>query len=174
MISTHPMADCRVFSVVKNRCRRESDQKESDYFVIQSSDFVNVLALTKQKEVVMVRQFRHGREGYSWEIPGGLVDPGEAPLDAGVRELKEETGYVGSAARIYATCSPNPAIMNNTCHFVLVEDVVFSGSLDWDENEEIEVRMIPLSEIKEYCRDGRIHHSMTLSALYHYSLVPVC
>jgi len=169
-LESERMSDCRVFEVFKNRCQRTSDQKESDYFVIQSADFVNVVALTPEKKMVLVRQFRHGKEGYSWEVPGGLVDPGESPLKAGVRELKEETGYEGSSAQVYANCSPNPAIMSNTCHFVVVENVILSGSCSWDENEEIEVTLLPLSDVWQWCREGRIHHSLTLAALWHYAL----
>ena len=83
-------ADCRIFKVRKSRFHRRSDQKEGDFFVLDTNDWVNVLALTKCQELVMVRQFRFGTEAFSLEPPGGVVEKGESPVLAGERELEEE------------------------------------------------------------------------------------
>lgn len=168
--SREPVADCRVFQVERRRSRRVADGRTSDWFVIQTNDFVNVVAVTAEEELVLVRQFRHGSDEFSWEIPGGMVDEGEEPLAAGVRELAEETGYAGESARIFARCHPNPAIMDNWCHFVLATDVRRVSEPDWDENEQMEIRTVPMAEVREMLAQGRLTHSLTLAALLHYFL----
>jgi len=169
--NTEEVADCRVFSVIRQRSCHEGDGRKSDWYVIDTDDFVNVVALTEDSRLILVRQFRHGSNEMSLELPGGMVDPGEDPLDAGQRELLEETGYRGERARIFADCHPNPAIMNNRCHYVLIENAKKVAEVDWDEHEEMEVSLLPLSEIWEACRKGELTHSLTLAALLRYSLL---
>jgi 8-oxo-dGTP pyrophosphatase MutT (NUDIX family) len=164
-------ADCRVFRLTRRTSRHEGDRRESDWFVIDTDDFVNVVALTDEREVVLVRQFRHGSETFSLELPGGMVDEDEDPLAAGVRELREETGFVGKSARTFASCHPNPAIMNNRCHFVLVEGAQLASAVDWDEHEEMEVITLPIEEVYRACREGELTHSLTLAALLHFQLM---
>ena len=88
-------ADCRIFEVRKQRLRRRSDHIEGDFYVLNTNDWVNVIALTPKEEIILVRQFRYGSKEQSLEPPGGVVEKGEDPLIAGLRELQEETGYVG-------------------------------------------------------------------------------
>ncbi|MGE9290718.1 MAG: NUDIX hydrolase [Puniceicoccales bacterium] len=168
---TREVADCRVFRVITRRSRRLDDGRESDWYVVDTNDFVNVVAITEKNELVLVSQFRHGSEELSLELPGGMVDDGEDPLRAGVRELLEETGYAGEGAEIFADCHPNPAIMNNRCHYVLVRNAKLVADVDWDEHEEMEVLTLPLDEVKAACRRGEISHSLTLAALMRFSLL---
>src|SRR5690554_6847454 len=132
-------ADCRVFSVLRKSCLHPGRGTERDFFSIHSPNWVNVLALTPEKELVLVNQFRFGIEQCSLEIPGGMIDLGEAPLAAGLRELEEETGFVGTDAKIIGEVWPNPAIMDNVCSFVLVQNAVLRSDVNWDQDEEIEV-----------------------------------
>ncbi len=169
--ATDEVADCRVFRVVRHRSCKVSDGRKSDWYVIDTRDFVNVVALTPHSELVLVRQFRHGTGTFSWEIPGGMVDEGEDPLRAGVRELREETGFEGTEAGVFAKCDPNPAIMNNRCHYVLVRDAVPVGGLEWDEHEEMEIRLMPMEEVWAAAARGEFTHSLTLAALFRYSLL---
>jgi 8-oxo-dGTP pyrophosphatase MutT (NUDIX family) len=113
----------------------------------------------------MVNQFRYGMDDFSWEIPGGVIERGEDPVAAGLRELEEETGYVGNSARLLGSVNPNPAIMNNRCHLVLVENVVLTTELAWDPDEEIEVMSLPVDEVYAWAQSGRITHSLVLNAL---------
>jgi ADP-ribose pyrophosphatase len=160
-------ADCRVFTIERKRCRHPVRQSENDFFSVHSPHWVNVLALTPDGQLVLVNQFRFGVEGLSLEIPGGLIDPGEEPLAAGLRELQEETGYVGRNARIIGTVWPNPAIMDNICSFVLVEDCELSSGSSWDHHEEIGVSLAPVDQVMEWARSGRIRHSLVLNALFY-------
>ena len=159
-------ADCRVFSVQRKRCRHPGRESETDFYSIHTRDFVNVLALTPERELVLVNQFRFGVENFSLEIPGGLVDPGEEALAAGVRELEEETGFTGKNARVIGKVWANPAIMDNVCSFVLVEDAVLTSPSAWDEHEEIGVSLVPVEEAVAWARSGKIRHSLVLNALF--------
>jgi 8-oxo-dGTP pyrophosphatase MutT (NUDIX family) len=142
------------------------DRKEGrDYAVIHAPDWVNVVAVTPDRRIVLVNQFRFGSDALSLEIPGGTVEAGEEPLAAGMRELLEETGYGGKDARLLGSVRPNPAIMDNRCHYVLVEGAVPTGPMDWDLDEVIEVSTAPVKEVLAWARTGRITHSLSVAAL---------
>lgn len=159
------LATTRIFDLLGVQFRHPVRGSEREFVVIDAPDWVNVLALTPDGRLVMVNQFRYGIDAFSWEIPGGVIDRGEDPVAAGVRELREETGYVGTTARLLGTVHPNPAILNNCCHLVLVEGAVQVETLEWDADEEIEVAAPPVDEAYEWARAGRITHSLVLNAL---------
>ncbi|MDD2765468.1 MAG: NUDIX hydrolase [Opitutaceae bacterium] len=158
-------AHCRVFDVLQARYRHPGRGRERDFVVIDAPDWVNVIALTPAGQLVLVRQFRFGIDDFSLEIPGGVMERGEDPLAAAQRELREETGYTGRRARILGGVHPNPAIMNNVCHLVLIEQAERTSSLEWDHDEEIEVLTTPVDEVFSWARTGRIRHALVLDAL---------
>jgi len=139
-----------------------------DFVVVAAPDWVNVLAHTCDDRLVLVNQFRYGINATSWEIPGGVIESGEDPVLAGVRELAEETGYTGSRARLLASVHPNPAFMANRCHIVLVEECRLTEPLAWDADEEIEVAALPVAEVYARARAGGITHSLVLDALFFF------
>ncbi|MGJ3244309.1 MAG: NUDIX hydrolase [Opitutales bacterium] len=159
-------ARAKVYRVLKRSCRHRGDDRRTDFYVVDSRDWVNCVALTPRREVVMVRQFRFGILDHCWETPGGIIDPGEDPVQAAVRELAEETGYVGRDARIIGSIRPNPAIMTNTCTFVRVDDAHPEAALDWDANEEIETRLVPVREALRWAVDGTVQHALAMNALH--------
>lgn len=142
-----------------------SRKSESEFSVIHSRDWVNVVATTPDHRMVLVRQFRFGINAPSLEIPGGIIEAGEDPIQAGVRELKEETGFVGSRTRLLGSIHPNPAIQDNRCHLIWVENAVSHGSTAWDEHEELEILTLPIDEVYAQARAGAITHSLTLNGL---------
>ena len=162
----HLHASCQVFDVLKARYRHPGRGRERDFVIITAPDWANVIALTPDRELVLVRQFRFGIDDFSLEIPGGVMERGEEPLVAAQRELREETGYSGSSARVLGSVRPNPAIMNNVCHLVLVEDALRTDELAWDHDEEIEVLTAPVDEVYAWARTGRISHALVLDALF--------
>ena len=164
VLSDEREADCRIFEVRRLRCRHP-DGREGDFFVLDTSDWVNVVALTPNEELILVRQHRFGSGELSWEVPGGVIDPGENPVEAAVRELKEETGFVGEKVKAIASCRPNPAILRNRCHFVLVEGARPIAETAFDPNEELETRLLPLTEAVSWVKQGRIEHALSLDAL---------
>lgn len=159
-------AKTRVLDLLSVRYRHPVRGTERDFVVVQPADWCNVLALTADGQLVLVRQFRFGIDGFSLEIPGGVMDPGEDPIAAGLRELREETGFTGARARLLGSTHPNPAIQSNRCHFVLVEDAVRSAALEWDADEEIEVVTVAVDEVLASARAGGITHALVLNALF--------
>jgi 8-oxo-dGTP pyrophosphatase MutT (NUDIX family) len=138
---------------------------QRDFVVAHAPDWVNVVALTPDGQIVLVSQFRFGANALSLEVPGGVIEKGEDPVAAGLRELMEETGYGGGAVRLLGSVRPNPAIMDNLCHIVLVDGAVPTGPVHWDHDEEIEVSAAPVDEVLSWARSGRISHSLSIAAL---------
>lgn len=164
-LGSRAIAHTRIFSVESVDFQHPKRAKPQDFFVINAPDWVNVVALTADHRIVLVRQFRYGSDEFSLEIPGGVIDQGEDPVAAGVRELREETGYVGRRARLLGTVRPNPAMQSNRCHLVLVEDARAEAKLDWDPDEEFEIMALPVEEVYARAYRGEITHAMVLDAL---------
>ncbi|MCD8483047.1 MAG: NUDIX hydrolase [Verrucomicrobia bacterium] len=139
-----------------------------DFYVINARPWAVTLALTPQDELVLVQQFRFGVDELSWELPAGCVDEGEDPLKAGVRELLEESGYVGDNPRVIGQSWPNPALQNNTCTFVLVENARCLTAQSPDLHEELAVRTLPVNQVLEWARTGIIRHAMVHNALFYF------
>ncbi len=156
----------RIFDVTSVQYRHGPRNSARDFVVINSSDWVNVVAVTIDHQLVLVRQFRFGIDDFSVEVPGGIIEAGEDPVVAGVRELLEETGYSGSDARLLGSVHPNPAIQSNKCHLVLVENARKTHELDWDIDEELQVVTVPVDEVFRMAQGGRITHSLVLNALF--------
>ena len=158
------LASTRVLELRALRYRHPARGPEREFIVAHAPDWVNVVALTGGGLLVLVRQFRFGSGALSLEVPGGVMEAGEDPVGAAVRELAEETGYRGSA-RLLGSVQPNPAIMDNRCHIVLVEGAAPAGPVKWDDDEEIEVLTAPVAEALAWARSGAITHSLTVAAL---------
>jgi ADP-ribose pyrophosphatase len=158
-------SDCRIFEVRKQRLKRRSDGVEGDFFVLNTNDWVNVLAITPQNELILVRQFRYGTQDYSLEPPGGVVEKDEDPLIAGIRELQEETGYVGENPELLGVVRPNAAILSNRCHVMLVRNAKKTAELNFDQHEELITELYPLNELKDLVKKGEISHSIGLNAI---------
>jgi 8-oxo-dGTP pyrophosphatase MutT (NUDIX family) len=132
-------------------------------------DWVNVIAVTPDQQLVLVEQFRHGTESVELEIPGGVMDPHETdPVATAVRELREETGYAGRDARLLGSVRPNPAIMSNTCRTVLVEDCRLMHPVEFDHGEDIATRLLPVDEAVRLAATGKIQHSLVVAGLFYY------
>jgi len=164
----HTLATTRIFELLSVHYRHPVRGTERDFVVIDSLDWVNVVALTPNGSIVLVRQFRFGTDDFSLEIPGGIVEPGEDPIAAGVRELREETGYAGRSARVLAVVNPNPAVQRNRCHLILVEGAVKDSAVEWDDDEEIAVGEAPVADVLAWARSGKITHSLVLCGLFHF------
>jgi 8-oxo-dGTP pyrophosphatase MutT (NUDIX family) len=137
------------------------------FSVIECVDWVNVIALTPEDRVVLIRQFRAGTNTICLEIPGGMVDAGEAPEIAAARELEEETGYTADVWRHLGTSAPNPAIQSNRLHSYLALDARPTRPTRFDSSEVIAIDTAPLSEVRTMLRDGRIDHALVIAAFAH-------
>lgn len=150
---------------VEQVTRQRADGLSHDFVVLRAPDWVNVLPVTPQGQVVLIRQWRQGSQAPSLEIPGGIVDPGESPQEAGARELLEETGYVAGRLIHLGQVNPNPALFDNTCHTFLAQDAVPRAAQRLDDGERIEVLTRPVADLPGLVADGSINHSLVLSAL---------
>lgn len=159
-------ADCRVYKILRERWANDHQQSEADFYVMEVGDWAVSLALTERDTIVLVRQFRFGTEQFSWELPAGVVDPGEDPVEGGLRELYEESGYKGKHARLLGSVHPNPAIQRNACHFILVEGAQRVDDGDPGPHESFEVREVPLETLFDWARNGTITHSIVHAALF--------
>ena len=134
--------------------------------ILEFSDWACVFALTKQQEVLLIRLYRHGVGKIIWEIPGGVIDPGETPLEAIRRELLEETGYSGGRFIETGVVSPNPDNHTNHMHIFLALDVEKVGPQHPDDIDRIEVHPTPLDEVIRMAQNGEFPQSMHISALF--------
>jgi len=159
-----------IFTVNQYDCRRPKDGQEGRFFSIDCSDWVHVLAVSADHHLIFVKQFRFGNQDFSWEIPGGMIDAGEAPIQAAIRELREETGYVGHNPQLLASFSPNPALMSNRSHVVFIESVEPVFSPQWDEHEHMEIQAVPVEKVWDWVQSGQITHAIVLAALLHLKL----
>jgi ADP-ribose pyrophosphatase len=156
------VADCRVFKVRRDISEDPRDGREHDFYVIEGTDWINVIPLTDAGEVVLIEQYRHGSGEISLEIPGGMVDPEENPRDAAARELMEETGYEASEVIFLGKTRPNPAIQNNWIHTFLARDVQFRHEPVFDGTEQTVVRLVPLEGIPALIAEGKIDHALVV------------
>lgn len=171
-LSSRDVADYRILQVRMDHCQSPRTGDAHDFVVLQASDWVNVIALTPGPDanVVLIEQYRFGTRQVTLEIPGGLIDPGESPLEAGKRELLEETGYTASRFTLLGSVEPNPAIQTNRCFTVLAEDATPTAAQHLDEKEDIGVLVRPLADVPRLFKSGEITHALVWAAFMHLDL----
>jgi 8-oxo-dGTP pyrophosphatase MutT (NUDIX family) len=166
--------ECKVFAVEKLLAASNCGAKENGSFYILTCDpWVNVIAVTDKMQLVLVEQYRHGIEGLTLEIPGGIVDVTDSdPLAAAVRELKEETGYIAERWSFLGKNHPNPALQNNLCYTYLAEGVrlIEAPKFDGSGTEKINTRLVNLNDIGSLIRNGTISHALVITAFHFLTL----
>lgn len=162
------VARTRVFTLKRRWCASPvTPTKAGTYYFLDTTDWINVVAITRDRKIIMIEQYRAGLHAVTLELAGGMVDANEDVAAAGARELLEETGYVGGTARVIGRVSANPAIMNNWVHTILIENCELRQDQQLDGNEEIRVRLVEASELPTLVQRGVIHHSLVVAALHH-------
>jgi 8-oxo-dGTP pyrophosphatase MutT (NUDIX family) len=170
-IGSKQLGDFRIFTLRSDRKVSPRTGQEHDVFVIDCVNWVNVIAVTPDQQLVMIEQYRHGSDTIELEIPGGMMDAKDAsPETTGQRELREETGYEGEQSQIIGRISPNPAIMSNTCFTVMLANCRKVHPVEFDHGEDIITRLVAINEIPRLVASGKIRHSLVVVALYHFEL----
>ena len=149
-------------------CRRSGKQR--DFYKLEFGSWVNIIACTSDNDILLIRQYRYGSGQVELEIPGGAVNVHEPPLQAGLRELLEETGYRGENGRIIGRVCPNPAIQGNSCYTVLVENVQKVHDPEFDDMEDISVLAVPEKDVFRLIKDGVLNHGLVLNGLMFYAM----
>jgi 8-oxo-dGTP pyrophosphatase MutT (NUDIX family) len=166
-----PIGDFRIFKLRSDVKISPRTGREHDFFVLESVNWVNIIAVTPDRRLVMVEQYRQGSNTVELEIPGGMMDAGETdPVTTAVRELCEETGYAGENARLLGKVWSNPAILNNRTFTVLIENCELKHGVEFDSGEDLITRLVPLAEIPQLVADEKIGHPLVIVALYYFEL----
>ena len=163
------IASCRIFSLSEIQRESPHSHAKGSFYRIVCPEWINVIPFTTPAaglELLAVEQFRHGVDMASLEIPGGACDTGETPLDAAKRELLEETGFATDNWISLGSCSSNPAIISNRCHFFLALDCAPVRDLALDPAEELRVWAMPYSEWKAKLESGEVHHALMYAAFH--------
>jgi 8-oxo-dGTP pyrophosphatase MutT (NUDIX family) len=159
--------DCRIFSLHAFQSRSEEGSRSNEFYVLDSRDWCNIIPITQDGRVVLIRQYRHGIDRVTLEIPGGIVDPGDPrPLEAARREMLEETGYDSREIEPLGVVHPNPAIQNNLCHSFVARNAFRVSDPTPEPDEDLEVTLIGLTEIPKCIQEGAITHALVIVAFY--------
>jgi 8-oxo-dGTP pyrophosphatase MutT (NUDIX family) len=154
-----------LFQLRHERFRSRRSGNLHDYYVVHLADGVQILAVTSDGKLVMVRQFRAGSRRDSLEMPGGLIEPGEDPGAAGMRELLEETGYTGDHPRRVGTVFANPALLSMRTTTVITHNARQVAEPSPDLSEELSVELVKRSAIPALIKTGRIDHAVCVAGL---------
>jgi ADP-ribose pyrophosphatase len=159
--SSRVLLETPIFTLREDIAEHPVTGHTAPYFVLENPDWVNVVALTEEGEMVLVEQWRHGVQRVELEIPAGLVDPGEDPLVAAARELREETGYVARELSFVGSVNPNAAYQQNTCTTVLATGCRRTAEQEFDEGEDLEVVVLSQQDVMSRVMRGEIRNAMS-------------
>ncbi len=159
-----------IFKLLSRDMKLESEDHSATFSIIEAPEWMNVIPLTSDNEIVLVEQFRYGIEEPTLELPGGMVDAGETHDETARRELLEETGYAGDTWSYLGKVSSNPAFLTNYTHLYVVQNCRKVQEQQLDGNERINIHTMPLDDFLELVQEGTVHHSLVVAAVAKYLL----
>ena len=152
----------------KDVCRLPDGRINDHYYVLEYPDWVNIIAVTEDGDIVLERQYRHGLGNTCYELPCGVIEEGETPLEAAKRELLEETGYAGGEWQEWMTLSPNPATSTNLAHSFLATGVKKVAGQSLDATEDIQVHLKKPEYVKALLENNQILQALMAAPLWKY------
>jgi 8-oxo-dGTP pyrophosphatase MutT (NUDIX family) len=161
----------RWLTLRQDRVRLPGGGVIDEYFVNEYSPWTNVIALTVDRKIVLVRQYRYGLGAVHFELPGGVVDPGEEPAAAARRELLEETGFGGGQWEPFLTLCANPALQNNLTHTFLAKGVTPLEEPLNEATEELTVHVVPIAEARRIVLSGEVIQALHAAPLLKFLLL---
>jgi ADP-ribose pyrophosphatase len=167
-LSRETVADYRIFTVERSVAASPIDETPHAFHRIRSVDWVQILPITADDEAVLVRQYRHGVQRFTLEVVGGLIDEGEDPATAALRECLEETGYRARTARPIGVLSPNPALFSNRLHCFYAPGAEPEGAIQNTGTEVTEAVLVPVSDLEGLLVSGEIDHALVAATLWRY------
>jgi 8-oxo-dGTP pyrophosphatase MutT (NUDIX family) len=167
-LSSETVADCRIFTVERSIAASPIDREPRSFHRIRSVEWAQILPITTADEAVLVRQYRHGARRVTIEVPGGLIDPGEDPATAALRECLEETGYRALRAVPLGVVRPNPALFDNRLHGFYALDAVPERAIQNTGSEVTEVLLVPVADLEDLLLSGEIDHALVTGMLWRY------
>lgn len=170
IVEDKKLLETPIFSLYQRELIPHKKKEPASFYVLDAPDWINVIALTQDRKVVLVEQYRAGIDESSLEIPGGMVDEGELPMESAKRELLEETGYQSKKWTKLGQTSANAAILDNYTHIYLAEDCVKVDEQNLEGNEDIAVHILELDYFLELVKNSTVHHSIVVAAVAHLLL----
>lgn len=167
-LETKQILKAHIFRYLQVKRQSPISKKIGEFDIVQCANWVNVIAITPDQKIILIKQFRHGTDNYTVEIPGGAINFNEDPLIGAMRELQEETGYTSTQWIKLGRVDVNPAFMTNTCETFLALDAVKTNDQNLDPFEEIDVYLEDVSKIHSLVKSGEISHSLVITAFYLY------
>jgi len=165
VIKSEPGPNLVLFQARYDWVKNPRNEKSFKAVILESRDWVNVVAVTPEKKIVVVEQFRFGVSKTTVEIPAGIIEKGETPEQAAMRELEEETGYTSTNWQYLGWFEANSAFLNNVCHSLLALDVVKTHPVKLDEGEEISIDELSFDELNKTIEQGKMRNSLSVLAL---------
>ena len=170
VVEDKKVCETPIFSLHEIELIPEKIASTHPFYVLRAPEWINIIALTADDEIVLVEQYRAGINEVTLEIPGGMVDEGESPAEAARRELLEETGFSSESWTFLGKTSSNPAILSNFTHLYLAENCEKTAIQHTDGSEDIQFHTMPMADFLELVSQGIVHHSIVLAAVTQYLL----
>jgi len=165
-ITSKKVFEDRWFKARADACQFPDGRIIDPYYVVELPNWANAVVVTSNNEIVLVKQYRYPVDAVTLELPGGVINDGEDPMLAALRETQEETGYTSNQIQLICKTAPNPAINDNTAYFYLIENAVPTAHTNPDFFEDIEVVLYSKSDFIQLLQQNKIMHGVQLGPIY--------